>query len=149
VYLEETGKPLTAQMISVGWSLDFPDPSNILHLVSKGAIAERDSMNRAFFSDPKLEALLARAIVERDQDKRRALYREANDLVSELAPWAIFANTQALQAWQPYVRGYQPHPISWMSVSDVWLDLPRKRIAALLREPAQQFASRFVLKGAR
>ncbi|HEX5658544.1 MAG TPA: ABC transporter substrate-binding protein [Polyangiales bacterium] len=143
VYLEETGKPRTAQMASVGWSLDFPDASNILHLVSKGAIADSDSMNRSFFQDARIEELLARGIVERDKDKRRALYREANDRVAELAPWAFFCNTAAAQAWQPYVRGYKPHPINWVDISDTWLDLPRKRIAALLREPAQQIARLF------
>ncbi|HEY6879654.1 MAG TPA: ABC transporter substrate-binding protein [Polyangiales bacterium] len=140
VYLEQTGKPRTAQMSAVGWGLDFPDASNIMHLVSKASIAETDSMNRAFFHDDRVDALLARAIVERDKDARRALYREANDRVAELAPWAFFCNTAAPQAWQPYVRGYKPHPINWLDVSETWLDLPRKRIAALLRQPAQELA---------
>lgn len=143
VYLEETGKPRTAQMAAVGWSLDFPDPSNIMHLVSSHSIAESDSMNRAFFHDDHVDALLDRAIVERDASKRTALYHEANDRVAELAPWAFFCNTASSQAWQPYVRGYAPHPINWLEVTDTWLDLPRKRVAALLREPAQGLARLF------
>jgi ABC-type transport system substrate-binding protein len=143
VYLEETGKPRTAQMAAVGWSLDFPDPSNILHIVSKAAIADNDSMNRAFFHDDRVEQLLARAIVERDKGQRRALYHEANDRVAELAPWAFFCNTASAQAWQPFVRGYTPHPVNWLDISDTWLDLPRKRIAALRQQPAQQFAGMF------
>jgi ABC-type transport system substrate-binding protein len=143
IYLEETGKPRTAQMAAVGWSLDFPDASNIMHLVSKRSIAERDSMNRAFFHDDRVDALLDRAIVERDPAQRGALYRQANDRVAELAPWAFFCNTTSPQAWQPYVRGYTPHPIHWLDISETWLDLPRKRIAALLREPGQQLARLF------
>ncbi len=143
VYLEETAKRRNAQMSAAGWSLDFPDASNILHLVSKRAIAERDSENRAFFRDDRVNELLERAIVERDKDTRSALYREANDRVAELAPWAFFCNTAAPQAWQPYVRNYSPHPIHWIYVAETWLDLPRKRIAALLREPAQQLARMF------
>jgi ABC-type transport system substrate-binding protein len=134
VYLQETGKPRTAQFLAVGWGLDFPDASNIFNLISKRAIAEQDSMNRSFFSDEHIETRLARAEVERDRDKRVALYREVNDLAADLAPWAFFCNTQSPQAWQPYVRGYAPHPISWMDVSKVWLDLPRKRVAGLERE---------------
>jgi ABC-type transport system substrate-binding protein len=143
VYLEETAKRRNAQMSTAGWSLDFPDPSNILHLVSKRAFAERDSENRAFFLDERVDTLLERAIVERDKARRTALYREVNDRVAELAPWAFFANSAAPQAWQPYVRNYRPHPIHWIYVAETWLDLPRKRIAALLREPAQQLARMF------
>jgi hypothetical protein len=59
------------------------------------------------------------------------LAREANERVAQAAPWAIFANSQARHAWQPYVRGYRPHPLYWLAVRDAWLDLPRKRLAAI------------------
>jgi ABC-type transport system substrate-binding protein len=131
VYLEETGKPRTAQLVAGGWSMDFPDASNFLNLVSSKTKAEQDSSNRSFFSDPKLDALLDRALIEPDPERRVAMYREANDFVADAAPWAIFANTQGPQAWQPYVRGYAPHPVYWMPIAEVWLDLPRKRIAQL------------------
>jgi ABC-type transport system substrate-binding protein len=137
VYLEETGKPRTAQIVSGGWSMDFPDPSNILPLVSSATKAEHDSSNRSFFSDPYLDELLERALIERDPQKRAAMYREANDFVADQAPWAIFCNTQAPQAWQPYVRGYRPHPFYWIPVNEVWLDLPRKRVAGIDRERAR------------
>ena len=138
VYLEETGKPKTAQMVSGGWVMDFPDPSNFLNLVSSAARSEHDSINKSFYSDPKLDALLDRAIVERDAVARAAMYREANDFVAEAAPWAFFCNTQAMQAWQPYVKGFRPHPAYWLAINDVWLDLPRKRIAQAGRRDALQ-----------
>lgn len=143
VYLEETGKPRTAQMAGVGWNLDFPDPSNVLALVSSATKAARDSSNRSFYSHPELDALLERALIERDPQRRAALYREANDFVADQAPWAFFCNTQAPQAWQPYVHGYRPHPWYWIPVHEVWLDLPRKRVARLARERA-----RFSMHGA-
>lgn len=140
VYLEETGKPKTAQMAAGGWSMDFPDPSNFLSLVSSQTKAERDSSNRSFYSHPRLDALLDRAIVERDPAKRAAMYHEANDFVAEQSPWAFFANTQGAQAWQPYVKGYTPHPVNEMAVGEVWLDLPRKRVASLARKLNTHFA---------
>jgi ABC-type transport system substrate-binding protein len=142
VYLEETGKPKTAQMVAGGWVMDFPDASNFLSLVSSSMKAERDSSNRSFFSHPYLDQLLERAIVERDTRKRAALYREGNDFVADQAPWAIFSNSQGTQAWQPYVKGYRPHPVYWMPIDEVWLDLPRKRVAM-----AQRAHARFALLG--
>jgi ABC-type transport system substrate-binding protein len=130
VYLEATGKPKTAQIMTSGWAMDFPDPSNFLALMSSGAIAERDSLNRAFYHQPELDALLDRALIETDPAKRRAMYREANDFVAREAPWAFFANTQAPEAWAPYVKGYRPHPVYTMYLTETWLDLPRERVAA-------------------
>lgn len=132
VYLEQTGKPRTAQMMTGGWTMTYPDASDFLALVSSATRSEHDSLNRAFYADPWLDALLERARVEHDPERRTAMYREANDFVAREAPWAIFANAQVPQAWQPYVRGYAPHPVYWLPVDDVWLDLPRKRVAALL-----------------
>lgn len=138
VYLEETGKPKTAQIMSAGWNMDYPDPSNLFSLVSAAAISEHDSMNRSFFSEPGLDKLLDAALVERDPVRRGAMYREANERVSEAAPWAFFGNSQISQAWQPYVKGYRPHPTYWMPLRDVWLDLPRRRIAGLLQTDRQR-----------
>jgi ABC-type transport system substrate-binding protein len=150
VYLEETGKPRTAQMVAAGWAMDFPDPSNVLGLLSSRARAPRDSQNRSFFSDKRLDALLDRALIEQDPTARAALYRTANDFVAEAAPWAFYANSQQPQAWQPYVRGYVPHPTYWLAVKDVWLDLPRKRVASLLNAGlrASSFAALMPLYGA-
>lgn len=127
VYLEETGKPKTAQMSASGWLMDFPDASNFLSLVSTSMKAERDSSNRAFYSNAHLDELLDRAIIERDPIRRTAMYREANDFVAKEAPWAFFCNSAGMQAWQPYVKGYVPHPVYEVMIDDVWLDLPRKR----------------------
>jgi ABC-type transport system substrate-binding protein len=131
VYLEATGKPKTAQIMTSGWAMDYPDPSNFLSLLSSSTIAERDSVNRSFYRNPELDALLERALVEVDPAKRVAMYREANDLVAREAPWAFFSNSQAPEAWAPYVKGYRPHPVYTMYLTETWLDLPRRRVASL------------------
>ena len=140
VYLEETGKPKTAQMAIGGWSMDFPDASNFITLVSSGMKSERNSSNRAFYTNPWLDQLLDRALVELDPVKRTAMYHEANDFVAHEAPWAFFCNTQGAQAWQPYVKGYRQHPVSEMAIDEVWLDLPRRRVAQARRAARGHFA---------
>lgn len=129
VYLEETGQPRRAQMIAGGWLMDFPDPSNFMFLVHSDSRSERNSSNRSFYGNPTLDRLLNDALVETNHDKRIRMYREASSFIAREAPWAIFANTTELNAWQPYVRGYQPHPVYWVPLDNVWLDLPRKRVA--------------------
>jgi len=127
IYLEETGRRKRAQMMYGGWVMDFPDPSNFLGLMTSSTKSDTNSYNRAFYSDPWLDKQLDDALVERDPLKRVAMYREANDFVAREAPWAFFANQQVPQAWQPYVKGYRPHPAYWIPVNEVWLDLPKRR----------------------
>ncbi len=136
VYLDETGRPKHAQILYGGWVMDYPDASNFLSLMTSSTKAPEDAANRAFYSDPWLDKFLDEALIERDPVKRVAMYREANDFVAREAPWAFFANSVSPQAWQPYVKNYKPHPAYWIPVNDVWLDLPRKRIAELTRHTA-------------
>lgn len=120
-----------------GWVMDYPDASNFFSVMSSSTATEENSYNRAFYTNPWLDRLLDEALIERDPQKRVAMYREANDFVAREAPWAFFANSQAPQAWQPYVKGYRPHPVYWMPVNEVWLDLPRKRVAQLRAQAPQ------------
>jgi ABC-type transport system substrate-binding protein len=129
IYLASTATRGRVQMFAGGWIMDYPDPSNFLGLLHSRGIAATHSINKAFYANPELDRLLDAALVERDVTKRAAMYRQANDLVARDAPWAFFANQSVPQAWQPYVRGYVPHPTSWLPVNDVWLDLPRERVA--------------------
>lgn len=131
VFLESQGTPKTVQLGIGGWTMDFPDPSSFLGLLHSRAKTERASVNRAFYSNPKLDSLLDWARIEPDRERRRALYVEANTLVAEDAPWAFFGNNLVPQAWQPYVKNYHPHPVYWLPVNEVWLDLPKRRLEQL------------------
>jgi peptide/nickel transport system substrate-binding protein len=135
VYLASTTTRGVVPMFAGGWVMDYPDPANFLGLLHSRGIASQSAANKAFYANPKLDRLLDAALVERDAPRRAALYREANDLVAHDAPWAFFANSSLLHGMQPYVRNYHPHPAYWLWVNDVWLDLPRRRVA-------KQFANR-------
>jgi ABC-type transport system substrate-binding protein len=128
IYLEETGKPRTAQMLLGGWQMDFPDPSSFLDILFHSrSIADHDSTNRSFYSNPELDRILDEARVERDPEHRRALYLQAERILIEDAPWAFAFSNLVMEVWQPYVRNYRPHRVWHNFYRDVWLDLPRER----------------------
>jgi oligopeptide transport system substrate-binding protein len=130
LYMEESGKPGRVPMMISGWSQDFPDPADFLDILFHSrAIHDHDSENRSFYSNPKLDALLDRARIEQDRDRRRQMYIRAQQIVVKDAPWAFMWNDVHLEAWQPYVKGYRPHPVWSQLVRDVWLDLPKQRVA--------------------
>ena len=111
-YLEATGKPNTVAAFRTGWNMDFPDPSNFLDILfNTRSIHPQNSENRSFYSNPDLDRILDAARAEVDRERRLDLYREANEIVAGDAPWAFLSTPVNVEVWQPYVKGYAPHPI--------------------------------------
>jgi ABC-type transport system substrate-binding protein len=105
------------------WMLDYPDPSSIFDpLFTTDAMAPEGSFNTAFYSNPRFDALVARAHLEADATVRRALYREADGILCDEAPWAFTFAHHNLDVRQPYVHGFAPHPVWPLDVSGVWID---------------------------
>ncbi len=128
-YLKETGKPRVAQAAFTGWHQDFPDPSNFMDILFHSrSIHPENSENRSFYRNEKLDAILDRARPETDRGRRLALYAEANAILAEEAPWVFLYYPVDMFAWQPYVKGFRPHPVWLNEYRNVWLDLPRQRV---------------------
>jgi len=82
------GKPDGPAFSLATWTADFPDPSNFIDaLFASRMIADADSTNSAFYASPELDALLDRARGETDDVARAALYRRAERIVFDDAPW--------------------------------------------------------------
>jgi len=129
-YLKETGKPRVAQAAFTGWHQDFPDPSNFMDILFHSrSIHPVNSENRSFYRNPELDAILDSARAEVDRNKRLALYAQANAILAEDAPWAFLSYAVDMFAWQPYVKGFRPHPVWLNEYRNIWLDLPRKRVS--------------------
>ena len=57
------------------------------------------------------------------------MYREASIHIVDDAPWGFVFSDMTMDMWQPYVRNFRPHPVWDNMFRDVWLDLPRRRVA--------------------
>ncbi|MGD8606153.1 MAG: ABC transporter substrate-binding protein [Myxococcales bacterium] len=134
-YLKETGRPRVAQAAFTGWHQDFPDPSNFMDILFHSrSIHPQNSENRSFYRNPELDAILDRARAEVDRDERLALYARANEIIAEDAPWVFLYYPVDMFAWQPYVKGFRPHPVWLNEYRNVWLDLPRERVSQVIYE---------------
>jgi ABC-type transport system substrate-binding protein len=110
-------------MSQANWEMDYPDPSSLFDpLFKTDAIGPESSYNTAFYSNPHFDDLVGYARRETDARKRSALYREANELLCDEAPWAFAYAYHFYDVRQPYVRGFKPHPVWPMDVSRVWVD---------------------------
>jgi ABC-type transport system substrate-binding protein len=113
-----------AVAISLGSSLlDFPDPSAVFDgLFTTGSIAPDGSQNTSFYSNPRVDELVARAHLELDPARRRAMYQEVDAIICDEAPWAFTFGFHFYDVHQGYVRGFKPHPVWPLDVGGVWLD---------------------------
>jgi peptide/nickel transport system substrate-binding protein len=129
-YLRETGRPRVAQAAFTGWHQDFPDPSNFMDILFHSrSIHPQNSENRSFYRNSELDAILDRARAETDREERLALYAKANEILAREAPWAFLFYPVDMFVWQPYVKGFRPHPVWLNEYRHVWLDLPRQRVS--------------------
>ncbi len=129
-YLAQTGRRKTVRMGMESWSADFDDPSDFFEpILSTKAIQEEESQNRAFFSNAELDQVLDRARRELDPVVRKGLYRRAEEIVRDQAPWAIAYGYRRYDVWQGYVRGYRPNPVAFQDVAFVWMDRDQRKHA--------------------
>ncbi len=115
----------TGPAFSLGsWLGDYPDPLSLLDpLFHSRNISDENSTNSTFFSNPQLDRLLDAARGEVDRDKRAALYRQAEKLLYDEAPWIWGYHQLVTEVVHPYVRDYRPHPVWVRDYTAAWLDL--------------------------
>lgn len=97
----DTAERGETDMFRMGWVVDYMDPDNFLYVLldsdnwgSKG--------NYSFYKNDEVDKLLSQARVETNWDKRIELYRQAEKLIVEDAPWVFlfFYSTSLLpQEW--------------------------------------------------
>jgi len=129
-YLAKAGRKHTVQMGVVGWNADYPDASDFFEpILSTSAIQPENSQNAAFFSNKELDALLVKARDSQDQAARLGMYRHAEQIVADQAPWATTHSYRYFELWQPYVHGYRPNPILQQDVRNMWFDTAERKRA--------------------
>ena len=91
-------------MFSLGWSLDFPDPQNVLDY----KFYSRSLGNDVALDDREIDGLLEEARGEFDSARRVELYREVESRLVGEAIWIPLYHSQAHEVVKPYVEGYAP-----------------------------------------
>lgn len=106
-YLELAEKG-DADAFMLGWTGDNGDPDNFLYvLLDEDNIG---SNNYTYFKNDETHDLFIEAQQEIDQDKRNALYEEAQEIINEEAPWVPIAHSTPLLGGAEDLTGFLPHP---------------------------------------
>lgn len=106
-YLEKT-KNGEADAFMLGWTGDNGDADNFIYtLLDKDNIG---SNNYSYYSNDQVHDLLIAAQSETDEAVRNDLYKQAQVIIHEEAPWVPLAHSTPLLAAKAGVKGFIPHP---------------------------------------
>jgi ABC-type transport system substrate-binding protein len=118
------GQPSGPAFSFANWAADYPDPTNFFDpRFHSRSIKPDASTNDSFYANPELDAVLDAARAELDPRRRDTLYRRAERILYDDAPWVWDYHRVTTEVTQPYVRGYEPHPIWMRDFTSAWLDV--------------------------
>ncbi|CEG25837.1 ABC transporter substrate-binding protein [Bacillus sp. B-jedd] len=101
----------------LGWTGDNGDADNFLYtLLDKDSIGGN---NYTYYSNDELHEVLIQAQSETDQGKRAELYKKAQEIIHDDAPWIPLVHSRPLSAGVKEVTGYVPHPTGSESLMKV------------------------------
>lgn len=86
---------------SMGWIADYPDPEDFLDILFHSGSA----LNYTHYSNLAVDRLLEAARVERDNQRRIELYKQAEQAIVTDAPWLPLWHSVDYVLTKPYVKG--------------------------------------------
>jgi glutathione transport system substrate-binding protein len=86
------------QCMFASWSSEDLDPDYQLSLLYRTRAWSPAGANLGFYSNPRLDALLEKGAGELDSEKRKAIYREAQQIISDDAPHVLLYYSRDLAA---------------------------------------------------
>lgn len=106
-YLDKASKG-EADAFMLGWTGDNGDADNFIYvLLDEDNIA---SNNYTYYKNDEVHDLLIEAQTEVDEDKRNELYKQAQVIIHDDAPWVPLAHSTPLLGASKDLTGFIPHP---------------------------------------
>lgn len=108
-------------MYRMGWVVDYLDPDNFLYVnLSSKNMGMKG--NYSFYKNDEADKLLEQARVTADQAKRIEMYRKAEEIIVEEAPWMFLFYYINYVATQKYVHNavLPAFGVYTMRMDDVW-----------------------------
>ncbi|MBE1555854.1 ABC transporter substrate-binding protein [Sporosarcina limicola] len=97
-----------ADAFMLGWTGDNGDADNFLYV-----LLDQDNIgsnNYTFYKNQESHDLLIAAQSEIDEEKRNELYKKAQEIIHDDAPWVPIAHSTPLLGASKNLTGFVPHP---------------------------------------
>lgn len=117
-YLDQLYSGHHGQLFTGGWCADYPDPENFADVLFHTG----STQNNGGYSNAQFDTLLEQARVERDVNKRIAMYQQAEQMLVDDAAALFTFHYLSYQLVKPYVKGYTFTPIDVPIERYMWLE---------------------------
>ena len=97
-------------MVQLGWTGDNGDPDNFLYTLL-GCSAVKAGSNYARWCDTSFDSLVRNAKLTTDISKRATLYKKAQQVFKDQAPWVPIAHSVVFRAMSKNIQGYKMDPL--------------------------------------
>lgn len=115
-YLQETKKGTLEIPYFLGWMGDNGDPDNFLYPL----LFSTNTRNK--YGNPDADALMLEGQREADPARRAEIYRQAQRILVEDAPWVFISHGVDLVAARKELKGFKQHPLQIFRFADVALE---------------------------
>ena len=111
VYLEQSSSVKRDGAVMIGWGADNADPDNFLGvLLSCAAVGTN---NRAQWCYQPYDDLIQKAKTTFDENERKALYFQAEQIFHEQTPWVLLAHSNQFIAFNKRVLNFKQDPLGF------------------------------------
>jgi peptide/nickel transport system substrate-binding protein len=107
-------------MAEMSWNPSIGDPDHMMYMLLS---SDRfpPAFNAGYYQNDRVDDLLRRARTTVDEKARVPLYREAQKLVVEDAPWIFIDHGKQVIVHRKRVQGFKLHPNFDLVLTPVWL----------------------------
>jgi peptide/nickel transport system substrate-binding protein len=107
-------------MAEMSWNPSIGDPDHMLYMLLS---SDRfpPAFNAGFYQNPRVDELLRKGRTTIDDKERIPLYKEAQRLVMEDAPWIFVDHGKQVIVHRKRVQGFKLHPNFDLVLTQVWL----------------------------
>src|SRR5438093_1980873 len=98
------------ELFALSWMAGSEDPDMVMYPLLPGRQRTPNGHNRALYRNERFDELLTQARQTTDQARRAQLYREAQTILVEDAPWVFVDHEVQIAATSKRVQGLKLHP---------------------------------------
>ena len=98
------------ELFALSWMAGTEDPDMVMYPLLHSSQWTPNGPNRALYRNARFDELLGQARQTTDQAKRTALYREAQRILVDDAPWIFVDHEIQIAALSKRVQGFKLHP---------------------------------------
>lgn len=108
------GKELKYNIVTAGWVLPNPDADVSLYALFHSTSFIPKGWNMCRFKDAKVDQLLDKARASGDQEARKKMYAEIQNILAAKAVWIPIYVTKETYVHSKKVKGFKSHPVEYI-----------------------------------